>query len=63
MIELVKKTPKIDDKQETHKQQSMEALACSCEHLGVINFFVNHTNTMEAYTLWWNGETLWKMLD
>jgi hypothetical protein len=38
-------------------------LACPCEYLNVIKFLVIHSNTMEAYTLWWNGATFWKMLD
>jgi len=42
-IELTKKTLQIDDKQEAHKQQSMEALTCSCEHLGITNFPTIHT--------------------
>jgi hypothetical protein len=62
-IELARKTPKTNDKQETCKQLSMEVLACSYEHLGVIKFFAIHRKIMEAYTLWWNGGTIWKMLD
>jgi hypothetical protein len=53
----------MDDKRETHKQLSMEALACLCEHPSVIKFLAIHTKTMEAYTLWWNGGTFQKMLD
>jgi len=41
----------------------MEALACSCEHLSVIKFLAIHIETMETYTLWWNGGTFQKMLD
>jgi len=41
----------------------VEALACPCKHLGVIKFLAIHIETMEAYTLWWNRETLRKMLD
>ncbi len=41
----------------------MKALECQCEHLGVIKFLAIHIETMEAYTLWWNGGTLRKMLD
>jgi hypothetical protein len=29
----------------------------------VIKFLTIHTETMEAYTLWWNGGTIQKMLD
>jgi hypothetical protein len=50
-IELARKTPKTNDKQETCKQLSMEVLACSYEHLGVIKFFAIHRKIMEAYTL------------
>jgi hypothetical protein len=32
-------------------------------YLGVIKFLAIHTKTMEAYTIWWNGGTLRKMLD
>jgi hypothetical protein len=36
----------------------MEALACLVSHAGVIKFWALHPNTMEAYTLWWNGGSL-----
>jgi len=51
-IELVGKTPKMDDKRETHKQRLVEALAHLCEHLSVIKFLTIHAKIMEAYTLW-----------
>ncbi len=41
----------------------MEALASLCEHPSVIKFLTIHIETMEAYTLWWNGGTLWELLD
>jgi hypothetical protein len=63
MIELAKKTSKMDDRWKTHKQQLVEALACPCKHPSVIKFLTIHTKTMEAYTLWWKGGTLWEMLD
>jgi hypothetical protein len=63
MIELVRKTSKTDDKQKTHKQQSMEALAYPCKHPSVNKLLTIRTKTMEAYTLWWNGGTFWRMLD
>jgi hypothetical protein len=62
-IELAGKITKIDDKRKTCMQQSMEALACSCEHPGVIKFLTIYIKTVEAYTLCWNGGTLQKMLD
>jgi hypothetical protein len=54
---------KTKHKRKTYKQQSMEALACPCEHLGVINFLAIHKETMKAYTLWCNGGTFQEMLD
>jgi hypothetical protein len=33
----------------------VEALACAIEHYGVIKFWAVNSQTMEAYTLWWNG--------
>jgi hypothetical protein len=41
----------------------MEALACMCEHLGVIKFLAIQIEITEAYTLWWNGRTFQEMLD
>jgi hypothetical protein len=49
--------------EKTHEQQLVEALACPCEHLSVIKFLSIHIETIEAYTLWRNGGTFWKMLD
>jgi hypothetical protein len=60
-IELARKTLKMDDKQEACKQQSVEA--CPCEHLGVIKFLTIHIETIEAYTLRWNGGTFQKKFD
>jgi len=58
IVELAKKTPKIDDKQKACKQCLVEALAYTCEHPSVIKFLAIHIETMEAYMLWWNGGTL-----
>jgi hypothetical protein len=63
MIEFTKKTLKMNNKWKTRKQWLVEALACPCKHLGVIKFLAIHKDHMEAYTLWWNGGTLWEMLD
>jgi hypothetical protein len=49
-----RKAPKINDK--------WEALGCPCEHLSVIRSLTIHLETMEVYTLWWNGGTFQKML-
>jgi hypothetical protein len=63
-IELVGKSPKMNDKWEVCVQCSVEVLAYSCEHSGVIKFLVIDIKTLEAYTLWWNeGTHNWKMLD
>jgi hypothetical protein len=62
-IELVGNKLKMNDKQKTCKQQLVEALACPCKHLGVIKFLAIHTETMEAYIVWWNGGILLEMLD
>ncbi len=56
-IKLTRKTLKIDDNRKTHKQQSVETLACLCECSSVIKFLAIHTKTMEAYTLLWIGGT------
>ncbi len=63
IVELTRKTPKIDDKRETCKQCSMEALACTCKQPSVIKFLAIHVETMEAYTFWWDWGILWEMLD
>jgi hypothetical protein len=41
---------------------SMEALVCSTNHSGVINFYAIHIGTMEVYQLWWNEGTFWEIL-
>jgi hypothetical protein len=63
MIELARKTSNTDDKWEVRKERLGEALACMCEHPSVIKFLAIHVDTMEVYTLWWNGGTIRKMLD
>ncbi len=47
----------------TCKKCLIEVLACPCKHLGVIKHLIIHLETMEAYTLWWNGGTVQKLLD
>jgi hypothetical protein len=56
-IELLKKTPKINYLNKHTNNIFVKVLACPCEYLDVIKFLVIHSNTMEAYTLWWNGAT------
>jgi hypothetical protein len=62
-IKLAMKTSKTYDKWKTCKQWSMEALAYPCKHPSVNRFLAIHIETMKAYTLWWNGGTLWEVLD
>jgi serine/threonine protein kinase len=57
-IDLAGKLPKANKDFDQKKERSMEALACPVSHAGVIKFWALHPNTMEAYTLWWNGGSL-----
>ena len=38
--------------------QCMEACVNPIQHPGIIKFWAIHHNTMESYTLWWNGGSL-----
>ncbi len=55
--------PKQMKNKKTRKQRLVKVIVCPCKHLGVIKFLAIHLNTMEDYTLWWNGSMLQKMLD
>jgi hypothetical protein len=57
-IDFVGKLPKATDDFAQRDEQSLEALTCPVSHAGVIKFWALHPNTMEAYTLWWNGGSL-----
>jgi hypothetical protein len=57
-IDFVGKQPKAKDEFEKKNEQSLEALACPISHVGVIKFWALNSNTIEAYTLWWNGRSL-----
>jgi hypothetical protein len=61
-IEFVGKKLKTKDNYEAQCQLSMEALAHSIDHLGVIQFYAIHVETMEVYQLWWNEGKFWGML-
>ena len=61
-IDFAGKMPKANNDLDQRKERSMEALACSISHPGVIKFWALHPNTMEAYTLWWNGGSLLSFL-
>jgi hypothetical protein len=51
IIELARKTPKLDDKQKTHKQRLVEALACPCTHPSVIKFLAPHKDHGGIYIM------------
>ena len=57
-IDFAGKMPKANEDFAQRNERSLEALACSVSHPGVIKFWALHPNTMEAYTLWWNGGSL-----
>jgi hypothetical protein len=57
-IDFVGKMPKAINDFAQRDEWSLEALACPISHAGVIKFWALHPNTMEAYTLWWNGGSL-----
>jgi hypothetical protein len=49
-IELARKTSKINDRLEVHKQHLVEVLGCPCEHPSVIKFLNIHSKiTMAIY--------------
>jgi hypothetical protein len=54
-IDFGGKMPKANDDFAQRDERSLEALACPISHAGVIKVWALHPNTMEAYTLWWNG--------
>jgi hypothetical protein len=54
-IDFAGKLPKVTDDFAQREERSLETLACPVSHVGVIKFWALHPNTMEAYTLWWNG--------
>jgi serine/threonine protein kinase len=59
-IEFVGKLPTAKTEKEKREQRSLEAMICPVAHPGVIKFWALHPQTMEAYTLWWNGQNLSK---
>jgi serine/threonine protein kinase len=62
-IALAGKMPKTKDLRDQRVEQSVEALVCPLNHAGLIKFFAINSETMEAYTLWWNGGHLGELLD
>ena len=54
-IDFARKLPKANEDFDQKKERSMEALACPISHASIIKFWALHPNTMEEYTLWWNG--------
>lgn len=62
-IEFAGKLPTAKSQKEQREQRSCEAMVCHVAHPGLIKFWVVHSESMEAYTLWWNGgnlNTFWK---
>ena len=57
-IEFAGKLSKAKTEREKREQRSIEALVCPVQHPGVIKFWAIHSDSMEAYTLWWNGDCL-----
>ena len=57
-IEFAGKLSKAKSEREKREQRSIEALVCPVQHPGVIKFWAIHADSMEAYTLWWNGDCL-----
>jgi serine/threonine protein kinase len=54
-IDFAGKLPKATNEFAQRDEWSLKALTCPVSHIGVIKFWALHPNTMEAYTLWWNG--------
>ena len=59
-VDFAGKTSKAKSIIERREERSIEALVCPVSHPGVVKFWGIHEDTMEAYTLWWNGETVQK---
>lgn len=57
-IHFAGKVHKASTAKERRIQRSVEALACPINHPGIIKFWAIHAESMEAYTLWWNGESM-----
>jgi hypothetical protein len=57
-IDFARKQPKAKDEFENKNERSLEAPACPILHASMIKFWALYSNTMEAYTLWWNGGSL-----
>ena len=57
-VEFAGKMSTASSEREKGEQQSTEALVCPVQHPGVIKFWAIHSDTMEAYTLWWNGDCI-----
>ena len=56
------KVSKAKSLSEARVQRSTEALVCSLNHPAIIKFLAIHADTMEAYTLWWNGGNLRQLI-
>jgi serine/threonine protein kinase len=52
VIDFAGKMSKATSEGAKRKERAVEALACLIEHVGLIEFWVVNSKTMEAYTLW-----------
>ena len=59
-IEFAGKLSKAKTEREKREERAIEALVCPVQHPGVIKFWAIHSDSMESYTLWWNGDNLRK---
>ena len=57
-IEFADKTMKAKNSLENRKEHSIEALACSMDHLRVIKIQYLNMRTYESYSMWWYGGSL-----
>ena len=57
-IEFAGKLSKAKTEVKKREERAIEATVNPVEHPGVIKFWAIHSKTMEAYTLWWNGDCL-----
>jgi serine/threonine protein kinase len=64
VVDFVGKMSKVMSEEAKRKEQAVEAMAWLIEHPRLIKFWAVNSQTMEAYTLWWNGgcvRSFWKI--
>jgi serine/threonine protein kinase len=63
IVDFVGKMSKVASEEAKRKERAVEAMACLIQYLGLIKFWIVNFQTMQAYTLWWNGGSMrsfWK---